>query len=93
MAKSAARPVARKSPAHAGATRPQTRTAGKQQAKASSRKASAIAPVVPVRISTDFTNAFVKSPADAERVTVDLLNADRPGKDRLADSGELLHFV
>jgi len=46
-----------------------------------------------VRISTDFTNAFVKSPADAERVTVDLLNADRPGKDRLADSGELLHFV
>jgi hypothetical protein len=50
-------------------------------------------PIVPTRISTDFTSAFVKSPAEAERLTSTLLTSDRPVKERLADSGELLHSV
>jgi hypothetical protein len=70
--------------ARAGASRGTRRTV---------RAAKAPGPIAPVRISTDFTSAFVKSPGQAERLTTDLLNSSRPGKDRLAESGELLHFV
>ncbi len=59
----------------------------------SMRAVRAPTPIMPVRVSTDFTTAFVKSPGQAERLTTDLLSSTRPGKDRLVDSGELLHFV
>jgi hypothetical protein len=57
------------------------------------RAVRAPGPIMPVRVSADFNGAFVKSPGQAERLTTDLLNANRPGKDRLVESGELLHFV
>ena len=71
------------------------RTSGGARARRRPRANGAHAPnpdVAP-RISADFTNAFEKSPAEAERLTSELLNSNRPGKDRLVDSGELLHWV
>lgn len=51
------------------------------------------APLVPMRIGADFTNGFTRSPAEAERLTHELLTSIRPIKDRFVDAGELVNWV
>jgi len=83
----------KRSCAYKATAQPPVRVRSGWSARASTRRARAQIPQMPVRISTDFTNAFTRSPVEAERLTSELLTANRPGKDRLFDAGELLHWV
>lgn len=47
----------------------------------------------PMHISADFTGAFTRSAAEAQRLTSELLTANRPSRDRFADAGELVNWV
>ncbi len=85
--------IVRKTASHRAAGRPVARARAGSGARLSARATRAHSPVVPVRITTDFANAFATSPSQAESLTSTLLSANRPGKDRLQDSGELLHWV
>jgi hypothetical protein len=44
-------------------------------------------------LNLSFTNAFVVSPAQAQKLTVSLLTANRPAAERLLQAGELVHAV
>ncbi len=63
------------------------------RARGSARRARILMPPTTARISTDFSTAFTKSPVEAERLTSELLIANRPGKERVTSAGELVHWV
>jgi hypothetical protein len=93
MASRSVHPITRKNASRAVTRRPRRQTHGRLHIRVAAIAPQPRIPTVPTRISADFTNAFGKSPAEAERLTSALLTANRPAKERLADSGELLHSV
>ncbi len=49
--------------------------------------------LMPMRFSADFTSGFTRSPAEAERLTNELLTSIRPVQDRFTDAAELVNWV
>jgi hypothetical protein len=79
--------------ARRSSTKSVTRAAPGQKRGRPARASRAPRPALPGDITNRFADAFATSPVEAERLTSELLTSVRPGKERLQEAGDLIHWA